>query len=97
MSAVARRRTIPEIRERLLEIAAEHGIPEVADLAHETRREFHGRKAPVESAAVTPELAERVRRYATENPRASMLKIGVKFGLNQGRVSEIMFGKRGEG
>lgn len=90
------KRTLPQIRARLLEIADEAGLPEVAELADETRREYHGRKAPVESRAVTPKLAASVRTYARRHPKASLLRIGVRHGINQGRVSEILFGKRGE-
>lgn len=87
-------RTIPEIRDRLFALAEEHGIPELASLAEETRRRFNGRKAPVRSVFVTDDLAAQVQAYAAKHPKASMHDIGERFGINQGRVSEILFGRR---
>ena len=90
------RRTIPEIRERLLELARKHGLPELAELAEETRRRYHGRHAPTRAIKITPALRERVRDYAQRHPKMHMRLIGQHFGIDQGRVSEILFGKRGE-
>lgn len=92
----ARPRTIPEIRERLKDLAKVHSLPELADLADETKRRPAGRQAPPCSRAITDELADQVRAYAAENPTAPLNAIGLRFGINQGRVSEILFGKRGE-
>lgn len=89
-------RTIPQIRERLVELAAVHSIPELADLAEETRRRFHGRKAPVRSFGITPELKAEVRAHAASHPKKHMRDIAQVFKIDQGRVSEILFGKRGE-
>lgn len=90
------RRTIPEIRERLLELAEEHDLPELADLAEETRRRFHGRQARRKAFAITPELKAEVRAYARSHPDIHLRKIGQRYKIDQGRVSEILFGKRGE-
>lgn len=37
-----------------------------------------------------------VNTYASAHPKAAMHDIATLFGINQGRVSEILFGKRGE-
>lgn len=86
--------TIPQVRERLLALSIEHDLPELAALAEQTRRRHAGRKAPVASVALTPELAGRIRAYARKHPAETMVSIGVRFGVNQGRVSEALFGKR---
>lgn len=96
------RRTIPQIRERLHQLAREieprfpGHAGELHRLAEETRREYHGRRARNHAPPVTDELAEQVRDYAHRWPRAPLDLIGDQFRLNQGRVSEILFGKRGE-
>ena len=86
--------TIPEIRTRLHELSTIHGIPELAVLAEATRRRSHGRKGRVVSREVTPALEAEVRDYAKLHKEESMHVIGQRFGINQGRVSEILFGKR---
>lgn len=90
------RRTIPEIRERLFELAREHDMPELAQLAEETKREFHGRAGRTTARRVTPELAAQVRAYAHDHPRENQRNIGARFKIDHGRVSEILHGKRGE-
>lgn len=89
-------RTMPEIRARLHEIARENGLPELAQLAEETKRRFHGRKARTTALHVTAELAAQVRAYAEAHPNESHRSIGARFQIDGGRVSEILFGKRGE-
>jgi hypothetical protein len=85
---------MPEIRDRLHELAEETGIDELRGLAEATRRRYHGRKAPIVSDAVTPELAAAVRAYCAAFPDKPMHEIATLFRLNQGRVSEILYGKR---
>ena len=89
-------RTIPQIRQRLYELALEHGIPELAQLADETRRQYHGRRAPIRARRVDDVTAEKVRRFARRYPVLPQREIGQRFGIDGGRVSEILFGKRGE-
>jgi hypothetical protein len=96
------RRTIPEIRERLHEVAlaislrCPHEAAELHQLAEETRREYAGRRARTFAPAVTDRLAACVREYARAHPREPFDRIGRLYGLNIGRVSEILHGKRGE-
>lgn len=89
------RRTIPQIRARLLEIADEKGIPELAELAEETKREYHGRRAAPTRRSLTPALAAKIRSYARAHPRAAYHDMAERFHTNIGRVSEALFGKRG--
>lgn len=85
---------IPQVRERMVVLAAEHGIPELETLAAQLVRRFNGRvKGPV-SASMTPELAAAVQAYARAFPTKSEHEVGQVFSLNQGRVSEILHGKR---
>lgn len=85
---------IPEIRDRLRELAVEHGIDELDLLAEELRRRKPCRKAPVQSAPMTDELNAAVRAYATAYPAAPLSRIAAVFGVNHGRVSEALAGKR---
>jgi hypothetical protein len=85
---------LPEIRDRLHELADLHGIDELHELAEETRRRYNGRQAGPVSVPVTPELAQAVSAYATAFPTLPLGEIGRVFRLNQGRVSEILNGKR---
>ncbi len=102
------KRTIPEIRLRVTEIAEEiRGLAPASQRPREHQRladELDGlvvemirqspiRRARVQSAPVTPEIAEGVRRMAA-NPDVTVGKIADRFGINQGRVSEILNGKR---
>jgi len=88
-------RTIPEIRARLHELADELGVPELAQLAEETKRQYHGRRAPSRARPIDDSMAMRVRLFARRNPEMPQRDIGRKFGIDGGRVSEILFGKRG--
>lgn len=89
-------RTIPEIRARLHELAVELDCPELAALADETKRRYHGRTGQITAQAVTPRLAARVRAYKASHPDANNRTIGAVFKIDGGRVSEILHGKRGE-
>ena len=89
------RRTIPQIRERLHELAEQLGCQELHELAEETKREFHGRIAPVRSKFVSDAVVWRIKRLAKDHPNMSQQEIAVAVGVNAGRVSETLFGKRG--
>ena len=89
-------RTIPEIRERLHELADLHGIDELAELAEETRRRAGRRPAPVKSRSLSEREKERIRAYTLAHPTLHYQEIADHFAINPGRVSEIVIGKRGE-
>ena len=86
--------TIPEIRDRLHELADEYGIGELHDLANETKRHYHGRRARSTAPELTPELAAKIRAMADAYPHAGYMSIARSFRVSIGRVSEALFGKR---
>lgn len=90
------KRTIPEIRARLHEIAnnigGAHG-EELHQLADETVRSSPSRKkAPVTHRPLTEVQRAQVRRYARNHPRVHIQDIAVRFHTNIGRVSEALRG-----
>lgn len=102
-----RNRTIPEIRERLCEIAnqlkaiaidleARTLCDEVIDLALETKRRSPVRKAARRSLVCTDEVLETIRIFARHNPGMTYMQIAGRFNVSIGRVSEALAGKRGE-
>lgn len=84
------RLSIPEVRDRLREIAEEHGLDELHDLADQMYRKSAKKRAPVRSPKLTPEMAEDIRQYAAANPDAHQQDIAEKFGVNHGRISEAL-------
>jgi hypothetical protein len=87
-------KTIPQIRARMHELADILKCKELHELADATKRRKPVRRAPPVHAVVTTKLAQEVRDYAARYPSAHLSEIGLKFDLNQGRVSEILAGKR---
>ncbi|SDQ77490.1 hypothetical protein SAMN02787020_1929 [Brevundimonas sp. 374] len=85
------KRSIPEIRERLRELANLHNMDELRELADEMHRNPPAKaRAPVRSQKLTPELAQEIRDYARANPQAHQQDIAEHFGVNHGRVSEAL-------
>lgn len=84
------KRSIPEIRERLLEIAEEYGIEELRDLVSELYRSSAVKRAPVRSPKLTPALADKIRQYAKKHPDLHQQDIANHFNVNHGRVSEAL-------
>jgi hypothetical protein len=85
---------IPEIRERLNELAATLACPELATLADELKRRPVRRRAERVSTPVTPELRTAIRAYHTAHPAMTQAEIGRVFNVNPGRVSEALRGWR---
>jgi len=86
---------IPEIRTRLHELALSLDCDELAVLAEATRRAPSVRKRAQRTAQpVTDELAENVRIVVNNRPAASYRDVGRFFGIDGGRVSEIMTGRK---
>ena len=97
------KRTIPEIRELIGALTEEsktlarrqlHIAQKISQLAEETRRRTSDR-APVKSKRITAAVRLSVREMAASNPDASHQEIADAHGINPGRVSEILHGKRG--
>lgn len=86
------KRTIPEIRVRLRQLADEYGIGELHDLADETYRTSPIRRAARRSRPLTPQLAKDIRKFATKNPKLHQRDIAQHFNVNPSRVSEALNG-----
>jgi hypothetical protein len=85
-----KKHSIPEIRARLRELAKEHGIDELKDLADELHRSTAVKRAPVKSQKLTPALAAKIRQFAKQNPDLHQRDIASHFDINPGRVSEAL-------
>ena len=91
---------LPEVAERLRDIAekiaADRPVEaaELTDLADQCRRRPSPARAPRTSTPMTEELVQEIREYADANPAMSQQEIANAFGVNHGRVSEALRGKR---
>ena len=82
---------IPAIRKRLHQLADEHGIPELAELAEATRRRLPTRKAPRKLRnALTDQQKGQIDQLAVNFPHMPMRDIAARVGTDQGRVSEYL-------
>jgi len=86
--------TIPEIRKRLHELAVSAGIRELADLAEATRRRRCVRVAPVKGRRLTELERAEIRRLVWAHPHLHLHDIAGQYGVNPGRISETIRGKR---
>lgn len=86
--------TLIEVAKRLRELGDQFGMPELHELANEIPRRPPVTRAPVTSRKVTPQMAEDIRIVHEINPTWSQSRIGRLFGVNAGRVSEVLAGKR---
>jgi len=86
--------TIPQIRERLHELAVIHGIPELSSLATATIRRSY-KRAPSTRSGLDRKLKASIRAFVKENPETAFQDVANIFGVNPGRVSEAVHGKRG--
>jgi len=82
-------KTIPEIRDRLLAMARE-----LTALAEATRRRRFGQVAPIKSRVIDRHMCAAVRAYKKHNPKIHQRTIGAHFGIDGGRVNEILRGMR---
>ncbi|WP_099863794.1 hypothetical protein [Pararhizobium haloflavum] len=85
---------IPDIRNRLIEKAAQHNDRELAVLAEHLRRRKPEKRAPNSSQPMTPELKVLIQAYSLAHSKASYEEIARKFNVNIGRVSEALRGIR---
>lgn len=86
-----------EIRTSIYAIAERIGGQDAETLralADATKRRLPIRKAEPQSQPMTPELARQIRAYRKTHPNASHQQIAINFGVNPGRVSEALRGKR---
>ena len=85
---------IPEIRERLHELAAELGHPELADLAEELRRRRLRPARRPRGPELTQELQQAIRDYADAHPDLRLQDLAETFRIGQGRIQTILYGAR---
>ncbi len=85
---------LPEVAARLRELAIILNHDELNDLADEIGRRQAGPRAPSTSNKITDEIRERIRTIHQENPKLSQADIAMQVGVNPGRVSETLRGKR---
>ncbi len=85
---------IPEIRDRLHELADEHGIAELHDLAEETRRRSPLRVTRKRWPRLTLEQQQAVRDTFAARPDLGHRELADMFRTSIGRVSEAIRGFR---
>lgn len=85
---------IPEIQNRLYELADKHGIYELVNLADALKRRPADKIAPATSTRMTDALRDRIRAMKQDCPALSQAEIARRLYINPGRVSETLRGKR---
>ncbi|TCP36525.1 hypothetical protein [Sphingomonas sp. BK235] len=85
---------IPEIRDRMHELADEHGIPELHQLADETRRRSPLRRVRARWPRLTEHQKVAVREAFVSNPHLGVRELADRFHTSIGRISEAIRGKR---
>jgi hypothetical protein len=85
---------LPEIAARLRQLAVELPCEELNALATEIGRRQLGPRAPSTSNRINDEIRERIRSIHKENPSLTQAEIAMQVGVNPGRVSETLRGKR---
>lgn len=91
-----REMTIPQVRARLFDLAEELQLAELNYLASQLFRR-HNQK-PTKPRHRNPDRVtqQAIRAFHEALPELGMLEIGIHFNVNQARVSEALYGKRGE-
>lgn len=90
---------VNRLRGILAELRAEHDAagddPRWDEAITLTRRSSAKRaRAKVEAVAVTPEICAAVLAWHARSPETSIMVMARRFGINPGRVSEIISGER---
>lgn len=90
--------TIPEARRRLMNLAAKLAPAEANELMEIIKDGLFRRTIIVptrpKNKKVTKLITAQIRALHAKRPDLSQLEIGVKLGVNPGRVSEALIGKR---
>lgn len=99
-------KTIPQVREELVDIAGtlvsgDNTDPatiaagrKIRRLVREMYRRPYVRKAKTESNPVTNQMRQDIKRMARENPSLSYMSMAKVFKVATGRISEVLAGKR---
>lgn len=85
---------IPEIRDRLHQLADEHGIPELHALADETRRRSPLRRVRARWPRLTEAQKQAVRDTFERRPDLGVRELADQFRTSIGRISEAVRGFR---
>lgn len=74
-------------------------VTDISTKLHAIARDLPNRsptkRAPRVSPPITTAIIDHVKRLAAENPTITNHEIAAQLGINQGRVSEILSGRRG--
>lgn len=85
---------IPEVRERLRELAIELQAPELNELADELhRRRLRPARRP-RGPALTEQMKREIRLFAEKHPTLRLQDLAEVFQTNQGRIHETLYGVR---
>lgn len=91
-------KTIPQIREELLEVAKHLGNTKsskrIKGLVKALYRRKAIRRAPTEHEPMTPQKIEAIKRTARQNPTVSYMVMAKLHKVSTGRISEVLAGKR---
>ena len=83
--------SIPQARALLHDLANQHGIQDLHDIANALyRRNIKGKRAPVTSTKVTPALVADIRSHVRQHPNDSNQKIANLFNVNPGRITDAL-------
>jgi len=85
---------LPEVADRLRELAIQLNCDELNLLAAEIGRRSSGQRAAATSVPMTDSLKEQIRAMKEAEPGLSQAEIGKRLNINPGRVSETLRGKR---
>jgi transcriptional regulator with XRE-family HTH domain len=85
---------LPEVAERLRQLAIKLGCDELNDLADEIGRRPIRQRAPTTSARMTSAVRAQIKAMKAAEPDLSQHEIARRLNLNPGRVSETLRGKR---
>lgn len=90
--------TIPEARRRLMNLAATLSPEAAAEIATIVREGLFRRRGitptPPKSKRMCRKVGSDIRALHKQRPDLSEQEIAVKIGVNSGRVSEALIGKR---
>ena len=84
---------LPEIADQLRTWAEEWGKPELIGAADQIRRR-PSHRAPARSRRMSDELAAEIRTLRSNNPSMPQADNAKLLNCNQGRISEVLKGKR---
>ncbi len=85
---------IPEIQERMRELASECGMPELRMLADAMSRRPVNRRSATVSRKCDEAVRSEIRLMAEKHPDLPLARIAVALNVNPGRVSEALRGYR---